>query len=465
MSLDNLYQNSPVFFQNMMCSVYGLVEKRKRYSHHFFTYLDWLEESQYWGENEIYQHKLNELQKIYQHAYTSVPFYRKSFKKAGLSLDSIREIEDFNKVPILEKKDIHENWKAFVSANNPDGKLYAMQTSGSTGRALNFYMTKRALSFQWAIWWRLRTRFGVKYGDKSLNFIGKGVVPLRQKAPPFWRVNKPLNQHLVNMQQIKARNIKYFVDYINSEKFVFFSGYPNILYTFCTLVENSNYEIVNPPKVVFTGAEVLLERQKTCIERVLGCIVTDQYGFAEGAGNASKCEQGIFHEDFEYGHLEPHQAEQISPKSFSGKILATGFSNYAMPFIRYDVGDSATWTTEKCSCGRHSEVITSIDGRNEDVIITPEGAAMQLHSYFYKGMTEISECQVVQDKLGEMVFRIVKRDNYTSEVELNLIKKVKKYISPRILVKFEYVNEIERTETGKIKMVVSRLEANYSNED
>ncbi len=139
----------------------------------------------------------------------------------------------------------------------------------------------------------------------------------------------------------------------------------------------------------------------------------------------------IFHEDFEYGHLEPHNPVQSSPTSFSGKILATGFSNYAMPFIRYDVGDSATWTTEKCSCGRHSEVIASIDGRNEDVIVTPEGARMQMHSYFYKDMNEIQECQVVQYKLGEMVFRIVPRDNYTSEVELNLIRKSKKIYQPR----------------------------------
>lgn len=323
-------------------------------------------------------------------------------------------------------------------------------------------MTKRSLSFQWAVWWRLRSRFGIQYGDKSLNFIGKAVVPLNQKKPPFWRVNNPLNQHLVNMQHIKPQNIKYLVEYINKERFVFFSGYPNILYTFCTLVDNLGHTIVNPPKLVFTGAEVLLDSQKKCIERVLGCIATDQYGFAEGAGNASKCEYGFFHEDFEYGHLEPHNPVVSSPTSFSGKILATGFSNYAMPFIRYDVGDSATWSTNKCKCGRHSDVITSIDGRNEDVIVTPEGASMQLHSYFYKGMTEISECQVVQYKLGEMVFRIVRRDNYTKESELDLIKKVKKYISPGILVRFEYVDEIERTESGKLKMVVSHLNTNYS---
>ena len=224
-------------------------------------------------------------------------------------------------------------------------------------------------------------RFGINFGDKSLNFIADRVVPINQKKPPFWRTNTPLNQHLVNMQHIKAENIKYFVDYINKEKFVFFSGYPNIIYTFCRLTENLGYKISHPPKFVFTGAEKLLDNQKSCIERVLNCVVTEQYGFSEGAANSSKCEHGLFHEDFEYGHIEPTNIKKISETTFNGEILATGFSNYGMPLIRYNVGDNATWSTKKCVCGRKSDVILSIDGRNEDVIITPEGTTLQFHGY------------------------------------------------------------------------------------
>lgn len=43
---------------------------------------------------------------------------------------------------------------------------------------------------------------------------------------------------------------------------------------------------------------------KSEIENVLNCKVTDQYGFAEGCGNASRCENDLFHEDFESGILE-----------------------------------------------------------------------------------------------------------------------------------------------------------------
>ncbi len=224
--------------------------KKKTVLPHFFEYLDWLEESQYWGEQEIYDYKLRELQRIYQHAYNTVPFYRSRFKAAGLSSNSINEIEDFNKVPILQKEEIREHWKDFVSSNTSGIKLIARQTGGTSGKALDFYATPESTSFQWAVWWRFRKRFGINFGDKSLNFIGKPVVPINQKKPPYWRVNKPLNQHLVNMQHIKVENIKYYVEYINKEQFVFFSGYPSILYAFCSLVENLGLNYSKPSKIL-----------------------------------------------------------------------------------------------------------------------------------------------------------------------------------------------------------------------
>ena len=55
--------------------------------------------------------------------------------------------------------------------------------------------------------------------------------------------------------------------------------------------------------------------------------------------------------------------------------MATGFTNTAFPFINYLVGDSATWAPPdfKCPCGRNSQVIYSIDGRNEDYVLASNG--------------------------------------------------------------------------------------------
>ena len=138
-------------------------------------------------------------------------------------------------------------------------------------------------------------------------------------------------------------------------------------------------------------------------------------------------------------------------------MLATGFQNFAMPFIRYEIGDIGTFSKEKCSCGINSQVITDIKGRNGDYVITPEGAHIMRFGYIFKETSSIKECQIVQKELGSLVVRIVKRNNYNVSVEANIRNAIKEWISPTIKVFFEYVNEIPRTKSGKFKAVVSEL--------
>lgn len=138
-------------------------------------------------------------------------------------------------------------------------------------------------------------------------------------------------------------------------------------------------------------------------------------------------------------------------------MLATGFQNYAMPFIRYEIGDTATFSSSECTCGLKSQVITDIEGRNEDYILTPEGGRIMRMDYIFKDTSSIAECQVIQKELGSIILKIVRRTNYKQETEKELRKNIKELISPTLKVSFEYVNEIPRTKSGKFKAVISLL--------
>ena len=129
-----------------------------------------------------------------------------------------------------------------------------------------------------------------------------------------------------------------------------------------------------------------------------------------------------------------------------GEILATGFANLGMPFIRYQNGDTAVF-----------QIIEDIVGRNEDYIVTPEGLHIQRLDYIFKDTSEIKECQVAQKVSGEMILRIVRRNSYSMATEKKLLVNISQWISPTIKVKFEYVDEIPRTKAGKFKAVVSEL--------
>ncbi|MBO3699746.1 phenylacetate--CoA ligase family protein [Roseivirga sp. E12] len=441
-----IYNNLPVWSQNVACSLYGYKEKSIRYGKLFEEKLRFLRESQWFSSGEIEAYQNEQLQGLIKHVYQSVPYYRDLFKDKGLHPQDILTKKDLQKLPVLTKETVRQHWERMVSSEFY-GKKYLSHTSGSTGKALDFYLSKDSIEFQWAVWWRFRERFGVRPGDRSLNFTGKLAVPIEQKRPPFWRFNQPFNQYIVNMQHIKEENASYFVDFINDGGFKFFSGYPSIIYRLAEIIQALNLNITNGPEIIMTGAESLYENQKKTIEEVFKCLVVDQYGFSEGAGNASKCELKLFHEDFEFGILEDTQSE----------IITTGFANYAMPFIRYEVGDTASWTHKKCGCGRQSRTINKIEGRTEDYVMTPEGTKILRFDYLFKNMEQIVECQVIQRKMGEVVFAIVPRPDFSLKDERVLRRLVSEWISPTIVVKIEKRTSIKRTTTGKFKAVVSEL--------
>ena len=456
--LEKIYDLSPAWVQNIMCSIKGRHIVKERFNDAFYKNLEELNSSQSWNADRINQYKEEQTRSILEYAYKECPFYKLFFDAHHVSPADFKCLEDIEKFPVLTKEIVRENYKGMVAQSYPPQNLIATHTSGSSGKALDFYYTKEFVPYLWATWWRFRERFDVHVGDKHLNCTGKLVVPIGTKKPPYWRINKPMNQWLINMQHITAEKIPCIVEMIDREEFIYFSGYPSIIYAIALCIKEKGLSVTNPPRFIFTGAEKMYENQRMVIEEVFpGVICSDHYGMSEGVCNASKCKNSIYHEDFEFGLLECEEKHWISENEYEGEILGTTFKNYGMPLIRYKIGDSAVWDTRPCSCGLHSQTIKDIQGRSEDFVITPEGLRVQRFDYLFKDTRDIKECQVVQRELGSVVFRIVKRENYSAATEKLIKDEVKKIISPTIVCEFEYVNEIERTAAGKFKAVVSGI--------
>lgn len=455
MRIQHLYPRLPVFLQNAVCSLHGYRTKRLRYGHEFQRKLSFLRESEKWSASEIENYQDEKIREIAVHAYNTVPYYRRMFDECRLTPGDICGREDLRKLPAVTKENVRHHLRDFVSDQFPLKRLIQLHTSGSTGTAVDFYFQPETIQFQWAVWWRFRERFGVRCGDPHCNFTGKPAVPLTCTRPPFWRHDRSNNQFIVNMQQISPQKIADIVAFLNDTRLVFYSGYPSIIYQLCCLIEEANLSITNPPAVVMTGAEKLYDDQRQVMQSVLQCPVVDQYGMTEACGNASRCPHDMFHEDAEFGYIDLIQGEELP--TGQGQLRCTGFSNFAMPLINYEVGDVGSLSQVACSCGRNHRPFRDFEGRTEDFVITPEGCKIRRFDYIFKDAQNVREAQVVQNKLGEITILIVKRHGYTSDDEKALLKQVRKMISPTVAVEFEYVEEIERTSSGKFRAVVSNL--------
>lgn len=456
MILNKLYNISPVFLQNIACTIKGQIEKNKRLGGNFSKYYQQLLESQFLSEDEVNIYQVKKLKEMLVYCNEHIPYYKKIFKKLNFIPEDITSIKDLEKLPILTKEDVRNNYEDLINPNFKEKVLHS-HTSGSTGKSLNFLFSEDAIQYRWALWFRHKARFGVSPSDSYATFTGQVAVPISQNKPPYWRENYAMKQTVFTMHHINKEKVPAIVQRLNKGGFVYYSGYPSIIYSLAILIEELKLRITASPKVIFTGAEALLDYQRNKIASVFGCLVTDQYGFSEGCGNASRCEQDLFHEDFEYGILECNNPIFNNDGSQTGEVLATGFTNLAMPFIRYQVGDTATWGNKKCTCGRESRTIITVNGRNEDYVITPEGNKILRFDYIFKDTINILEAQIVQKKLGEIIIKIVKRNGYSQKEEFHLREEVRNKISPLLDVQFEYVNEIEREATGKFRAVKSYI--------
>ena len=450
---NRFYDSSPVWAQNLACSVFGLKMRRERYNKVFHDALRFLLVSQGWSYERLLEHQNQELKRIITHAYEAVPYYRKIFNERGLTPEDIQTVIDLQKLPILEKKTLRERFLDLKSKNCTENRLVHGHTGGTTGTALDLIEDVETAPWQWAVWWRHRQRFGLRLNDPFIVFAGRDVVPLNSMDPPFWRRNLPMRQTYVSIHHMTKNNMPFLVDYLQRRNVSYYSGYPSGLYLLASYLLEKGIALRRPPKVTVTGAETLLPHQRRVIETALNTEVADQYGASEHCVNISECENHVYHVDMEFGIVEFVPIPGLP--SNVRRIVCTGFKNSAMPLIRYNIGDIATVSDKPCSCGRQSPVVEKIDGRIESYIITPDGRQLGRLDFLFKESKNIEEAQLVQDKLDHVYVKVVKGKTFADSDENELVKKMKQYLGHEIKIDIDYVEAIPRAANGKFRQIVS----------
>jgi len=462
---ENIYQKLPVLLQNIGCSYYGWKKSKNLYGPNFNNILNRLLISEKWSKNEIEAYQNEKLHELIHHAYVHVPYYRETMKKLNLYPGDIKTRDDLHKLPVLTKEEVRANIDKLVADSTDKKKLLVSHTSGTTGKALSLYTSREAETFQSAVWWRHRMRYGLHYNDWCVNFTGKVAVPENQNKPPYWRWNYPMRQVVINNQQITFQKIRDIIKFLDETDFKFYVGYPSIIHSLAATANQMGLTLNNHPKIIAFGAENSTDFQIQDIKKFTTATLTEHYGSVEGCGSASYCPHNVFHEDFEYGILECVDPDIQEDGTISGKIVCTGFANFDFPLIRYEIGDIATWApvNYQCPCGLQSNVIMHIDGRNDDYIITPEGRKSKDMEYVFHNTDNVRDAQIVQYKCDELIVRIVQRNRYTEKDEESIKDGIRRWISQNFEILFEYVNEIEREPNGKQRFVKNYIKKNKYN--
>jgi len=451
---EKIYYKMPVVFQNVLFSVYGWNLSRKRYNQWFHDNLTRLKKMEWWSAKQIEEYQNKCFVDIVSHAYNTVPFYRKWYDEYGLDVGKIKSLSDLSTLPILTKQMVKKNQDRFVSSIYKRNTLIEGLTSGTTGTPLTIYQTKKGLAFQWAIWWRHLMRFGINFKDRNFTFGARLPIDQNQSKPPYWRNDFYNNRVYLSTYHISEQTVNDIITFLNRSSFDFFTGYPSAMYILASLMDKQGLRLHSKPKLIVSGSDALLPKYADLICRVFGSPITEQYGMAEFAGNMSKCEHGMFHEDFECCYIE-----EISRSSQpeSGKLLMTGWGNGAMPFIRYETGDFAIPSQKACKCGRMSKCYTSIEGRLEDYVVTPDGRKIIGMNQVFEYAKNAKEMQIYQSSPNKIEFRIVAGKKFGDADKKALKREFTRRAGVDMKMEFKFVKSLQRASSGKLKAVISDI--------
>jgi len=427
-----------------------------------------LEESQWWTRERILELQNERLRYLVKYAYDSVPYYRRVFDERGLKPDDIKTSHDLVKLPVLTKQLIRRNFDEITASGFPAGERVKLSTGGSTGEPLLFYSTRHChINLSFAARQRGYSAIGFKLGDKHARLsIRYGHETRNEKlwktAIEFFR-----RQLFLDVHELSADTMPHLAGRIERFQPKFIRSAPEVIEELARFIKAQGKRTLRP-KAIVTGAAQLYDYQRDLFREVFGCDTYDYYGAVEQHTIACECPQHSgYHIAAEHVVVEIVDDEGIPvPSGEEGRIVITNLYNYAMPFIRYEVGDVGVASDRTCPCGRGLPLLQAVSGRTFDVILTKSRGPIPgirlwrpMHALFAN--LGVEQFQIVQETYEKVVVKFVLdkqfREQHASKLEREVIQEYKCTLGEDMDISVEFVDYIPLTSAGKRKIIISNL--------
>ena len=403
--------------------------------------------------------KLEEIQRkklipMIKHAYQNVSYYHKLFDSAGIKPEDIKSMEDLPKIPITNKSTFQSLPITEITAKNIDlSKCLSLRTSGSQGVPLTIYFYKKDKNFLDMVWARAKLENGQRLRDKR--------VSIRESQ--YFLAQKSWFEHLGIWRRV---NLSCFDDVKNQLKIVekvnpqVITGYPSTLKLLARTVQEQKNKRVHP-RLIFTTAELLDADSRRFIASTFEAPVFDYYGAHELGLIAWECsEKSGYHINIDSMVVEfVWNGKAVSPGE-RGKLICTTLHSFAMPFIRYDIGDVCVKSDEKCTCGRGIPLMKIIEGRTVDFIVFPDGklGSPYLFTCIMEKIPGIARYQIIQEEKDRIVVLIIQSQEFTQDTVISIRRNLEKVLGKDVQIELRIVDCIPPDRSGKFRVVLSKVD-------
>ncbi len=449
----SLYDRAPAPARTVLTSARGWLLARMRYAPETFTSLRVLRSHESWSAREIATYRLSALRQILAHARRTVPFY------AAWPDVEIDSFDDLQRLPILSRETVRQDQDRFLSQTTPPHLHVRAGTTGTTGANLTVTYTEALARQNWAFLLRQWAWAGIQPRQPRLSFFGSRIVPTSRTRPPFWTYNLPERQILMSIFHLSEKNAPAYLAFLRRHSGKVLEGFPSVLSLFADFVLLSGEPI--PMRVLFTTGEPLYSASREKIEAAFQTRVFDTYGMTELCGLVQECEHHQMHLAPDYGFLEilDDNDEPVGPDQ-DGHFVWTGFLNYAMPLIRYRIGDRGRWQSgAPCPCGRAFPLVVPTITRESDILRCADGRLFSPRALnqLLKQSASLRFCQFIHDRPERVVVRGVSSNSHAAEELMHIRAGLQDLLGPAMKVTAELAAAPISRPGGKIPLIVNQV--------
>lgn len=380
---------------------------------------------------------------IVDFAVANVSFYRDYYRQCGFSPEKLETFDDLERIPVISKKILLDYPLEYRTAECV-AKKYVVNTGGSSGHPLSFYIEPSSTAHEWAHMFTIWEKLGYRSWNAKVHFAGRSDVKNAIEydfARNSFEVDmyKPFDSYIHALEKIVR---KYKCQYLH--------GYPSVLYDFaqyCRQHPESRAMLSQYFKGAFLGSEYPYAHFREEIERTFGLDTVSWYGHTE------RCV--LAYEKNEKFRYNPFQTYGFTEVTGEGHLTGTSYYNRASPLIRYDTEDTVTDFQKeegllysfRLENGRSGQFITDRQGKNISLTGLIFGRHHRLFDY-------CSHLQIQQQKPGEATILYVLNQKLPSDFDpANL------FDTTNVQIDFSFKNLPEpiRTPAGKINILVKQL--------
>jgi len=325
-----------------------------------------LNKNQWRSSEDLAALQLDRLRTVVQHAYDKVLVYRRRFDDAGFHPDQLQGLDDLRRIPTITRRELQSlPLEDIIASGVAPAACQTLTTAGSSGMPLTVYVRPQDDRMKDMVWARTSLACGKRLTDITVYFKYQSAPPQWYERLGLWRrltlsVLDPAEERVRIMQQASPQVLRgNAFELLNTANAALEMGVNDIRL-----------------RAVFSMGSLLDDVARERISQAFRCDVFDFYGATELGCIAWECpEHRGLHINVDNVVVEFLDSDDrpVAPGE-SGRIVCTSLNFFAMPFIRYEIGDVGVLGESPCSCGRGLPLMTRLMGGRTIFLYDPMAA-------------------------------------------------------------------------------------------